>query len=335
LELRYPQTAGIVLSLLRFLARRVLYAIPTIFGLVTLVFFLSRLLPGDPASLYVSPGIPPGVAEQLRSQFGLDRPLWEQYLAWLSSILRGELGYSFAHGAPVRDVLLQVFPNTLLLGGTALLLECFLAFILVALAVRFVGSWFDRSLSNTTLIVYSLPSFWIGILLLSLFSFSLRIFPSSQMYSPGGEQHGGFAAFGDLLKHLALPALTVATPGIATIARYLRTSMSETMRQDYVVAATGMGLSNGRVFRSIILPNSLGPVISVLGLEIGVLLTGVLVSETLFAWPGMGRLAVMAIFARDYPLILGCTLSGGVLVVVANILADIVRAWIDPRLRLA
>ena len=227
-----------------------------------------------------------------------------------------------------------MFPNTLLLGAAALVLECAAAFVLAALAVRFAGSWFDRTLSNATLVVYSLPSFWIGILLLSLFSFSLRIFPSSQMQSVGAEQLGALAGFGDMLKHLALPALTVAIPGIAAITRYLRTSMEETMQRDHVVAASGMGLSDWRVFRSYILPGSLGPVISVLGVEIGVLLTGVLVSETLFAWPGMGRLAVMAIFSRDYPLILGCTLAGGVLVVAANILADFLRAWIDPRVRL-
>jgi peptide/nickel transport system permease protein len=306
-----------------------------IFGLMTLVFFLSRVLPGDPASLYVAPGIPPGVAEELRSQFGLDRSLWDQYLAWLSSTVRGELGYSFAHGAPVKDVLLHVFPNTLLLGGTAFLLETFLAFALVALAVRSVGSWFDRSLSKLTLVAYSLPSFWVGILFLWLFSFSLKIFPSSQMHSVGAEQLGLMATCADLLKHLALPALTVATPGTAAIAGYLKTSLTETMRQDYVVAAMGMGLSKGRVFRSYVLPNSVGPVVSVLGVEISMLLTGVLVTETLFAWPGMGRLAVMAIFTRDYPMILGCTLSGGALVVAANFLADFIRAWIDPRIRLA
>ena len=144
----------------------------------------------------------------------------------------------------------------------------------------------------------------------------------------------GWMDFVDLLKHLVLPAFTVAIPGAAIIARYLRTSVTETLGQDYVVAAKGMGLSNGRVFRSYVLPNSLGPAVSILGIEIGMLLTGVLVTETLFAWPGIGRIAVMAIFTRDYPMILGCTLLGGVIVVAANILADVVRAWIDPRIRL-
>jgi peptide/nickel transport system permease protein len=306
-----------------------------LFGLATLVFVVSRLLPGDPASLYVSPGVPPGLAEQLRSQFGLDRPLWDQYLAWLLATSRGELGLSFARGVPVSEVLLQVFPNTLLLGGTAFLLECILGCVVAGLATRFAGSMVDRALSNMTLVGFALPSFWVGILLLSVFSFSLKIFPSAQMRSVGADQLAGFTAIWDVLKHLALPAVTVAVPGAAAIARYLRTSMTETMRQDYVVAAIGMGLSKGKVFRSVILPNSFGPVVSLLGIEIGVLLTGVLVSETLFAWPGMGRCAVMAIFTRDYPLILGCTLFGGVLVVAANIFADVIRAWIDPRIRLA
>jgi ABC-type dipeptide/oligopeptide/nickel transport system permease component len=303
-------------------------------GLVTLVFFLSRLLPGDPSSLYISPGIPSAVAEHLRSQFGFHRPLWDQYISWVSSILAGELGHSFAHNAPVKDVLLQVFPNTILLGGTALVVECILAVLLAALAVRYVGSRIDRFISHLTLVIYSLPSFWVGVLLLSLFSFSFNFFPSSQMYSVGAKELGGTQAVSDLLKHLALPALTVAIPGAAAITRYLRTSITETLGQDYVVAAVSMGLSKTKVFFSYVLPNSIGPVVSLLGIEIGVLLTGVLVTETLFAWPGMGRIAVMAIFTRDYPMILGCTLLGGAVVVVANILADVIRAWIDPRIRL-
>ena len=304
-------------------------------GLLTLVFFLARLLPGDAATLYISPGIPPAVAEHLRSQFGLDRPLWNQYVAWLSSTLRGDLGYSFSHLAPVNDVLRDVFPNTLLLGITALILECLLAFLLATVTVRHVGSRLDRFLSGVILVTYSLPSFWLGIILLSLFSFSFGILPSSQMYSHGAKELGGLTAFADMLKHLVLPALTAAIPGAAAIARYLRTSAAGTLGEDFVVAATGMGLSHRRVFQSYVLPNSIGPVLSLLGTEIGVLLTGILVTETLFAWPGMGRIAVMAVFARDYPMVLGCTLLGGAVVVAGNIFADFMRAWIDPRIRIA
>jgi len=322
------------LSLLRFLIQRVLQAVPTLLGLVTLVFFLSRLLPGDPSSLYISPGIPPAVAEQLRSQFGFDRPLVDQYVAWVTEVFRFELGHSFAHNAPVSEVLRNVFPNTLILGVSALALECVLALLIVAFAVSRLGSTFDRLLSSFTLVLYSLPSFWIGILLLLTFSFTFKLFPSSQMHSLSARDTGGLLAFADMLQHLILPALTVAIPGAAALARYLRTSITDTLRQEYVVAATGMGLSQSKMFRSYVLPNSVGPVISLLGIEVGVLLTGVLVTETLFAWPGMGRIAVMAIFSRDYPMILGCTLLGGCVVVVANMLSDVLRAWLDPRVRI-
>ncbi len=306
-----------------------------LFGLLTLVFFLSRLLPGDTASVFISPGVPPAIAEQLRSQFGLDRPLAGQYVSWLASVLRGDLGFSFSHSAPVTDVLFTVFPNTVVLGGAALLLEVVLAFVLVTVTASAIGSSFDRFLSNLTLVVYSLPSFWIGIVLLSLFSFQLGVFPSTQMHSVGMSDAGGWDAFIDLLRHLTLPALTVAIPGAASIARYLRTSIAKTLTQDFVLAAMGMGLPKTAVFRSYVVPNSMGPVVSVLGIEIGTLLTGVLVTETLFSWPGMGRIAVMAISARDYPLILGCTIVGGLVVVAANLAADMLNAWIDPRIRLA
>lgn len=306
-----------------------------LFGLATLVFFLSRLLPGDPSSLFLSPEIPPSVAGQLKSQFGLDRPLFIQYVSWLEAIGKGELGYSFAHGMPVAEVLLRVFPNTAILALSALLVEVVLAVSVVGLAVAHVGSTVDRILERLTLLVYSLPSFWIGILLLLIFSFSLRMFPSSQMYSSGTGGAGEFTSLTDLFAHLVLPTLTVALPGSALLARYLRSAVTETLSQEYLLAARAMGLSNMKLFGLYILPNSFGPVVSVLGIEVGVLLTGVLVTETLFSWPGMGRIAVMAIFTRDYPMILGCTLLGGVVVVLANVGADLLRAVIDPRVRMS
>ena len=318
------------MPLLKFFIRRAVHSLPMLFGLATVVFFLSRLLPGDPASLFIAPGVPPDLAEQLRTQFGLHRPLGEQYLLWLTAVARGDLGFSFTHHASVVDVLRTVFPNTAILGLSALALELVLALLIALTATANSGSWFDRVISNATLVVYTLPSFWLGIILLSVFSFGVNMFPSSQMYSSG---EGGRSA-ADVVHHLVLPALTVAIPGAAGLARYLRTSISNTLTQDYVLAARSMGLSRKRIVTSYVLPNSLGPTVSMLGIEIGVLLTGVLVTETLFAWPGMGRIAVMAIFARDYPLILGCTLVAGVVVIAGNVIADLVNALIDPRIRL-
>ena len=323
------------MPLLTYCLRRLLEALLLLFGLVTLVFFLSRLLPGDAASVFISPGVSPAVIDQLRQQFGLDRPPLEQFVCWLGAAARGEFGYSFAHHAPVAEVLAEVFPNTVVLGGAALILEIVLAIAVAFLVARSPGSWIDRGLSQASLVAYALPTFWIGILLLTMFSYSLGIFPSSQMHSMAAGEGGGIPRALDLLHHLALPVVTVAIPGAAGMARYLRASITTAQRQDYVLMARSMGFSRSKVFLSYVLPNSVGPLISIVGMEFGGLLTGVLVTETIFSWPGMGRLAIMAIFARDYPLILGCTVVSGVVVLVGNTLADLLNAWIDPRVRVA
>jgi peptide/nickel transport system permease protein len=313
--------------------RRLLQAIPLILGVATLVFFLSRLLPGDATSVFLSPTIPTAVADHIRAQFGLDRPVIDQYLLWLRSLFYGELGYSFGYSAPVFDVLCTVFPNTVILGIAALALELVIAVAIAGWASVRAGSWIDKVLSSGALVVYTLPTFWVGIVLLTVFSYSLGILPSSQMYSLGVDRVGGLHAAYDLLKHTALPALSIALPGAAGLARYLRTNIQATANQEFVVAAKSMGLPPWKIFRSYVLPNAIGPVISLAGIEVGVLLSGVLVTETLFAWPGIGRVAVQAIFARDYPLILGCTLVACVVVIVGNLLADLLNALIDPRIR--
>jgi peptide/nickel transport system permease protein len=302
-----------------------------LFGFVTLVFFLSRLLPGDPASLFLSPNIPTSVATELRRQFGLDQSYMEQYLRWIIGVSHGDLGYSFIHNMPVKDVLLRVFPNTLVLGFSAFVLELLIAVSLIFLALLYKGGWFDRAVSTLTLITYSLPTFWVGILLLWILSYALQIFPPSQMHSAGPGQEGPLAASADLLHHLVLPALTIAIPGAAGFARILRTSVDFTLSQEYTLAAISMGLSRPRILSGYVLRNSLSSVVSLLGVELGILFTGVLVTETLFSWPGMGRLAVMAVFARDYPLLMGCCVLTGCIVVVGNLAADIVHALIDPR----
>ena len=304
-----------------------------LFGLVTLIFFLSRLLPGDPASLFLSPNIPSSVANEIRNQFGLDRPLIEQYVLWIRGVAQGEMGYSFLYNLPVVVILARVFPNTLILGCSAFLLELVIALGVVTIALLRRGGWLDRVLSTLTLVTYSLPTFWVGIILLWLLSYEFQIFPSSQMYSVGSDRLGSLAAVGDLMKHLVLPVLTVAIPGSAGLARILRTNVGSTVSQEYVLAAESMGLGTRKVFTGYVLRNSLSSVVPLLGVELGILLTGVFVTETLFAWPGMGRLVVMAVLARDYPLILGCCVLTGLVVVVGNLVADIAHSIIDPRVR--
>lgn len=238
---------------------------------------------------------------------------------------------SFTYNEPVTHVIGRFFPNTVLLASTALVLEVFLGIALALPAFFQHGRRFDRFIARSMVLLYTLPSFWIGMLLLMLFSYQLGWFPSSQMY-PSGTM-AGEGSVGDLLAHLVLPALTVALPAAAGFARYLRSSIGTVLGQEYVIAARSMGLPERTIVRKYILPNALAPMVALIGLEIGLLLTGVLVTETLFAWPGMGRVMVLAIASRDYPLILGCTLLAGVVVIIGNLVADVVNSAIDPRMR--
>ncbi len=309
-----------------------LEAVPLLFGLVSIVFFLSRLIPGDATTVFLSPTISSHVVDQLKEQFGLNRPVGEQYLSWLRSAVVGNLGYSFSQNEPVVQVIGRYFPNTLILAGAALALEIVLG-VIIALPTYFAtGGTLDRLAGRASVVIFTLPSFWIGLLLLSVFSYGLGLFPSSQMYKSGTMPGSGSIL--DLLNHLMLPALTAAIPAAAGFGRYLQGSIRTVMRQDYVLAAESMGLTKARMFRSYVLPNAATPMISLIGIEIGMLLTGVLVTETLFAWPGMGRLTILAIQSRDYPLILGCTLVAGIVVVVGNVLSDFANTMLDPRLRL-
>jgi peptide/nickel transport system permease protein len=312
----------------QFFVRRLLESLLLLFGVLTLVFFLTRLLPGDATTAFLSPNISPAIVEQLKEQFGLNRSLVEQYFQWISSACVGNFGFSFTRNAGVGEVIGDVFPNTLLLGGAALVLEIALGILVAAMFFFFEGRKMAAMLSQAALVVYALPSFWIGMLLLLVFSYGLGALPSSHMYSSGSRD------WFDLLHHLALPAFTAAIPAAAGFARYLSGNVQSVLSQDYFLAARSMGLSRRQLFRGYVLPNSVSPMITLIGIEIGVLFSGVLVTEYLFSWPGIGRLTVSAIASRDYPLILGCTAVVGATVIIGNLLADVANALLDPRIRL-
>jgi peptide/nickel transport system permease protein len=330
---RHRRPAGLQKQFLSFLLRRSLESVALLAGVVTLVFFLSRLLPGDPTQIFLSPNIPQSVSDHLREQFGLNKTLPEQYLAWLSSLLQGDLGHSFSQNSPVAAVLKRVLPNTLLLGGAAFFLEVLIALALVVGALARPHSPVDRLLSGGTLIAYTLPTFWVGFVLLWIFAYSLGLLPASQMASSNADQLRGFAFICDRASHLLLPALTIALPGGAGLARYMRAGITSALRSEFVLAARSLGLGQHVVTWRYILPNVLATGISYLGVEFGLLLAGVVVTETLFAWPGMGRLVVTATFARDYPLLLGTTCFAGCMVILGNLIADVLNAAIDPRIR--
>ncbi|HEV8538466.1 MAG TPA: ABC transporter permease [Bacteroidota bacterium] len=321
--------------MLGLIIKRTTTALVLLFGLVTIMFLILHLSPGDPVSAMISPTLPSAVAERLRLEFGLDQTLPVQYGRWLKNALAGDFGVSFGHQRPVGEVIADVLPNTVILATTAILLEIILGITFGMFAARHQDSLLDRIVTNAGLAIYTLPAFWIGFLLLAVFSYQLGIFPSSQMHSIGMESAPPLSRFLDFARHLVLPAVTIAIPGTAAVARFFRTHLTSVQQEEYVTFARSLGISNKKVFLFYELPNAISPVITVLGLEIGTLLAGAVVTETMFAWPGMGRLVVVAIFSRDYPLVMGCTLVSGVIIILGNLLADGLHSIVDPRVRLA
>lgn len=313
--------------------KRILTSIPIIFGLATMVFLITRLLPGDPTLLFISPNIPPSVAAQLRTEFGLDQPIVVQYFHWLAGIASGNLGYSFTYQRSVVEVVSSAFLNTAVLAGTAITIELIVGIVLGVAAVRFRRTAAEKMISYGGLVLYTMPAFWVATILLLFFSQFLGLFPSSHMHSINADRMGGFEYSFDLMKHLFLPSLTLALPGAAGLARFVHAQLLSTLNQQYIITAKSFGLSDRQVMMKYALPNALVPVITLIGLEIGGLLSGALVTETIFAWPGIGRIAVTAIFARDYPLILGCTILTGFVVIAGNLIADVLYSTVDPRMK--
>jgi len=319
--------------MITYLIKRILGAVPLLLALVTLVFLITRLLPGDPTLLFISPKVPPHVAAQLRTEFGLDQPMMVQYVRWVTGLASGNLGFSFTHQRAVVDVIGGAFLNTALLAGAAIVLELVIGVLIGILAARYRHSFLERWISYGGLVIYTMPAFWVATLLLLLFSRALGILPSSHMHSIGTEHLNTFEYYLDLLKHLILPALTLALPGAAGLARFVHTQLAITARQQYISTARSFGFSDRRILLTYALPNALLPLITLVGLELGGLLSGALVTETIFAWPGIGRITVTAIFARDYPLILGCTIISGIAIILGNLIADVLYTAVDPRVK--
>lgn len=324
----------------RYLAGRLLGAVPLVLGVATIVFFVVALAPGDPAAYLLAPGMDAEVVARIRANWGLDDPVVVRYLKWLGAFLTGDLGYSYSHGRPVLDVIGSLLPNTLLLSGVALVLS-FLAGILLGViqAVR-QHSATDSVLSVLLLFFYSMPSFWLALMMILVFSLFARNvwewsvwFPASGMYGVDYEFLGGWEKVQERIRYLVLPALSLSLVMTAVIARYMRGSMLEVVHQDFVRTARAKGLPERTVILKHALRNALIPVITVLGLYIPVLFSGTVFIEYVFSWPGMGKAIVDAITARDYPLVMAGSFFFAVMVVLGNLLADVLYAVVDPRIR--
>lgn len=321
-------------TMFNYIIRRILIAVPLIFGVLTLTFFIIRLAPGDPSSFFIQPGISPKVAEQMREQYGLNDALPIQYLKWLGNIVQGDFGRSFSRQQPVFTVISEVLPNTLILAVCGLVGQFIIGILLgITSAVR-QGTAVDKGLTISALFIYSMPEFWLGLMLIIIFSLKLGILPASNLNEVGAESLGMAEFLLDRIKHLILPVIVLSLGSAAGLARYVRGSMLEVIRQDYIRTARAKGLDEQAVIFRHTLRNALLPVVTIVGGSLPVLIGGALFVETIFALPGMGRVGVEAVFARDYPLIIAVTFLSGTMIVIGNLVSDVLYAVVDPRIKL-
>lgn len=322
-----------------FIVRRLLGAVPLVLGIATVIFFVVNLAPGDPALRFLNPNMSPETIEQIRVNLGLDQPVHIRYVRWIGALARGDLGYSFTYNRPVLDIIKEFLPNTLFLSISAIGVAFVLGILLgIVQAVR-QYSLLDSTASIVGLFFYSMPSFWLAlmmVLVFSLFAYTWQWpirFPASDIQSVDYAFLGPVEKVQDRLLHLTLPATSLALVLAAGIARYTRGSMLEVIRQDYVRTARAKGLSEPVVIFKHALRNGLIPVITLVGLYLPFLFSGTVFIESVFAWPGMGKLVVDAIGQRDYPVIMGGSLIFASMVVVGNLVADVLYAVVDPRIR--
>jgi peptide/nickel transport system permease protein len=306
--------------MIRHLLLRFLLILPAVWLILTMVFLLVHIVPGDPVEQMLGPDAQAADVQQLRHNLGFDLPLGEQYVRYLQGLFTGDLGRSFRFNASVRSLLLERYPATLELALAALFVCLLIAVPAGMFTANRRGLWSDRVVSVVTLLGLSVPNFALGPLLILLFSVELGWLPVSG--------RGGFG-------HLLLPAATLGAALAAIMTRMVRGSMLEELSSDYVRTARAKGLPESRVLLHHAFPNALIPIITVVGLQFGSLLAGAIVTETIFSWPGVGRLTVQAIQSRDYPLLQGCILAIALSYVVVNLLTDLLYAVVDPRVRLS
>jgi ABC-type dipeptide/oligopeptide/nickel transport system permease component len=305
-------------DVLTFIARRVLISIPLLIAVSFLAFLLMQLTPGDPARLMLGQDATPELIAQLTERLGLDRSLPEQYLRFLGNLFQGDLGRSFSTNLPVADELARTWPATLQLAVGAIILALVVGIPLGILSAVLEGSWFDYLTKVLVLASFSMPIYWLGLLFIYLFAVQLAWLPTSGSGTP---------------LHLVLPTVSLAIWSMAAVVRMTRASMLEVLTEDYIRTARAKGLRESALLVRHALRPALNPVVTLAGLQFGQLMAGAVLTETVFSWPGVGRLMVVAVFARDYPMIRGIVLLVAATFILVNLIVDILYAVLDPRIR--
>ncbi|UFN47230.1 ABC transporter permease [Roseomonas sp. OT10] len=321
------------MRLRRVLLSRSLQLVPVALAVVVLNFLLIHLAPGDVSILLAGENADPAYLAMVRERYGLDRPFLEQLWVYLRQVATGDLGLSFRSRQPVLGEILERVPATLLLVGTSLFLSVVLGTLIGAAIARRPGSWLDSAVSALSVALFSVPVFWLGLMLILLLSVQVPLFPTMGMTTPGATA-GGLSRAADVAWHLVLPVLSLMTISVGQYVRLARTAVAEAMTEPYVATARAIGFPERDVLLRHALPNAALPIVTVLGLQVGLLLTGAVLTETVFSWPGLGRMLYDAILARDTPVILGTFIAMSATVALSSLATDLAYAALDPRVRL-
>ncbi|MBB4120242.1 ABC transporter permease [Martelella radicis] len=322
------------MSTLKPIGSRVLQMLLVLWTVVTILFLMFRLMPGNPMAAYIDPNFTLEQQEILMASFGLDKPLWQQYLIYIGNLLTGNLGESFTYRKPVAEIIFPLLPNTLILTFTSLIVAYAFGILAGAYLAWKRGNWVEQAAIPAVLTTRAMPEFWLGMVLLAVFSFWLGWFPAGGTRTAGESYDGYFALYTsrDFLAHLALPALTLAIYSQGLPLLLMRSNMLDVMKEDFVTMARIKGLSSWTVVVRHAARNALLPIMTSFAIAVGYQLQGNVVVETVFSWPGLGRELVRAVSASDYPLAQGAFLLIAVVVILMNMIADLLYALLDPRI---
>ncbi len=316
-----------------YILQRLKHFIPLLIGISLVSFLVMRLAPGDPTSLFINPNVSPEDMARIKANFGLDKPLIIQYFFWLKNALLLNFGNSYSSGQPVISEIALRLPATLLLMLSSYVLTLLICIPLGVISAVRKNSWVDHAITFFSFAGMAIPSFWLALVLVLFFSINLNWLPAIGMSNPLLKDPSFLVRAGDVFLHMLLPLLTMTILSLAGLTRYQRSTMLEVLNQDYIRTARAKGLPERIVIFKHALRNALLPIITIVGLSLPEVFGGAFVIETIFAWPGMGRLGVMAIFQRDYPMIMGIIMLSAFLIILANLLADVAYALADPRIR--
>ena len=319
-------------SVTKILFVRLFSSVIILFLLISSIFVLLRIAPGDPVQKFISPELSNQLAEKVRESFHLNGSIFDQYISFVKNLISGNFGISYNYHSPVLSVIKDYLLFTLIFSFICFSVQLIIGYLLALTAYKNKGSFIDKAFSGMSLVIYSIPGFVKAIILIYIFSVVFHLLPSSDLRSINFEDLTFPEKLFDYFRHLLLPVITLSLGGIVIFYKYLRDNFDSVSQKSFVVFLRTLGVGDNEILKKHIIPNAFGPLISIAGVQLGLLLSGALITEVIFGLPGMGRLAVNAILLRDYPLVVGCTFISGVLIILSNFLADLVKAKIDKRL---